>query len=257
MNDPIPGIDEPAYRRYLQALLDGDRARCREGFETWLDVGVDLRSLYRGVVQRSLYEVGTLWERGEVTVATEHLATAISESLLNLVYPRLFRQPRTGRAAVVTCLANEYHQIGGKMVADIFELNGWRGYFLGANTPLRDLLLLIESKRPDVAALSLTVYLGIDDLVRAASAIRKAFPELPVLVGGQAFRWGGRERAEQIPGVRYPSGVDELEAWMRFSADDPRFSSPNSAVPGGDLPPVGGLRAVPDAGNPLSSSHAS
>jgi hypothetical protein len=27
-------------------------------------------------------------------------------------------------------VANEYHQIGGKMVADIFELNGWRGYFV-------------------------------------------------------------------------------------------------------------------------------
>ena len=72
---------------------------------------------------------------------TEHLATAISESLLNLTYPRLFAQPRNGKSAVVTCVSNEYHQIGGKMVADIFELNGWRGHFLGANMPEADLKL--------------------------------------------------------------------------------------------------------------------
>lgn len=249
-------IDETAYGQYLAALLTGDHHLCRQFFTRWLEAGVDLRVLYQDLVQRSLYDVGALWERGQISVAVEHLATAITETLLTLSYPRLFAQPRSGRAAVVTCLANEYHQIGGKMVADIFELNGWRGYFLGASTPVGDLLGLIDSKRPDVAALSLTVFLGIDDLVRAACAIRMAFPELPILVGGQAFRWGGRERAERIPGVRYLSGVSELEAWIRSSACDVRCPAPVSADPRGDRSSAAGIRTGPDQDNPLSHSHA-
>ena len=207
--------ENEAYQQYLVALLAGDRRRCREEFEARLAAGTDLRVLYQDLVQRSLYDVGSLWERGQVSVATEHLATAITESLLNLVYPRLFTQPRTGKAAVVTCAANEYHQIGGKMVADTFELAGWRGYFLGANTPVRDLIALIREKQPDVVALSLTVYVGLETLLDTAAEVRSQFPTLAIIVGGQAFRWGGRERAEQIAGVRYVPSLAELDAWMK------------------------------------------
>jgi MerR family transcriptional regulator, light-induced transcriptional regulator len=217
-NATTAAAPEEAYTRYLEALLAGDRQRCHEEFEAWLTDGTDLRTLYEDLVQRSLYEVGIRWEQGRVSVATEHLATAITESLLNLVYPRLFSQPRLGKSAVVTCTANEYHQLGGKMVADIFELNGWRGYFLGANTPPRDLLALIREKRPDVVTLSVTVYFNLEAMLQTAAVVRAEFPAVTILVGGQAFRWGGRERAEQIPGVRYLSSLAELELWMKSPA---------------------------------------
>jgi methanogenic corrinoid protein MtbC1 len=203
------------YQRYLAGLLANDRQQCRASFEQWLASNAELRTLYEDLVQRSLYEVGDLWERGRISVATEHFATAITESLLNLVYPRLFAQPRCGKTAIVACVANEYHQIGGKIVADLFELNGWRGYFLGANTPVRDLNSLIAEKHPDVVALSVSVAFSLDTLIRAAAEVRAAFPTVPILVGGQALRWGGRSRVECLPGVRCLTSLGELETWIK------------------------------------------
>ena len=211
---PPPFAYEEAYRRYLEGLLTNNRQQCRVCFEQWLAATPELRTLYEDLVRRSLYEVGDLWERGRISVATEHLATAISESLLNLTYPRLFARPRLGKSAVVTCVANEYHQIGGKMVADLFELNGWRGYFLGANTPVRDVQALIAEKQPDVVALSVASAFSLDALISGAGEIRAAFPKVPILVGGQAFRWGGRERVERLPGVRCLLTLSELETWI-------------------------------------------
>jgi methanogenic corrinoid protein MtbC1 len=210
-----PFVFEEAYRRYLDGLLANDRQQCRVIFEQWLESDAVLRTLYEDLVQRSLYEVGDLWERGRISVATEHLATAITESLLNLTYPRLFAQPRLGKSAIVACVATEYHQIGGKMVADLFELNGWRGYFLGANTPVRDVKALIEEKHPDVVALSVAVAFSLDTLISAAAEIRAAFPDMPILVGGQAFRWGGGERIGRLPGVRCLTSLSELETWIK------------------------------------------
>ena len=134
---------------------------------------------------------------------------------MNQVYPRLFKLPHGGKSAVVACSANEYHQIGGKMVADIFEANGWRGYFLGANTPSQELLGLIRGKQPDVVALSVAVHASLDALLSMVETIRGAFPDLPILVGGQAFLSGGRERAEQIAGVYYVASLAELDAWIK------------------------------------------
>lgn len=214
MRPPDPCDDEALYQRYLAALLANDYQACRSAFISWMESRSDLRSLYDDLVKRALYEVGDLWESGRISVATEHMATAVSESLLNLTYPRLFAGPRNGRSAIVSCVANEYHQIGGKMVSDLFELNGWRGYFLGANTPLADVKALIADKEPDVVALSASVVFSMDTLVGAVSDLRAAFPAVPILVGGQAFRWGGREHIEQVPGVRCLASLGELETWM-------------------------------------------
>ena len=46
--------DESAYGRYVEALLAGDRQRCREEFEAWLAAGTDLRTVYQRLIQRSL-----------------------------------------------------------------------------------------------------------------------------------------------------------------------------------------------------------
>lgn len=218
MCEPVPS--EASYQRYREALLRGDRRDCRAIFAAWVDACPELRVVYQDLVQRSLYEVGELWERGQVSVATEHLATAITESLLNLIYPRLFARPRLGKSAVVACVANEYHQVGGKIVADLFELRGWRGYFLGANTPVRDVCELIREKQPDVVALSVTVAFSLDHLLWAAAEIRRIFPAVPILAGGQAFRWGGCERVEQLVGVRCLTSLEQLETWIEDRSHD-------------------------------------
>lgn len=217
MNESI-GISrfpyEETYRRYLDGLLTNNRQECRECFEQWLAASPDLRSVYEDLVRRSLYEVGELWEKGKISVATEHMATAISESLLDLTYPRLFAQPRNGKSAIVTCVANEYHQIGGRMVADIFELKGWRGYFIGANRPLAELKEMIQEKNPKVVAFSLATVLNLNRLLLTIEAIREAFPEVPILVGGQALRWLKPCQVEIRPGVKAVKNLSELEAWI-------------------------------------------
>ena len=50
----------------------------------------------------------------------------------------------------VACVAGEQHELGGRTLADVFELNGWRTSFLGANLPARELVVLISrpSGRP-------------------------------------------------------------------------------------------------------------
>jgi methanogenic corrinoid protein MtbC1 len=212
---------EETYRRYLNGLLTNQREQCRKSFEQWLVATPELSELYEDLVRRSLYEVGELWEQGKISVATEHLATAISESLLNLTYPRLFDRPQTGRSVIVTCVANEYHQIGGRMVADVFELHGWRGYFLGANTPVTDLKAMVREKRPDAVALSLATVLNVDRLHHAVEDLRATFPELPLLVGGQALRWLERDRVERLPGVHWLTNLGKLETWIHSHGNPP------------------------------------
>ncbi len=204
-------IPENLYQTYLKQLLSGSREQCFQIVKQVLDTEIQVRDLYLDLFHRSMYEVGALWESNKISVATEHLATSITESLLTLAYPRIFAAEHKNRQAVIACVANEFHQLGGRMVADIFELKGWHGYFLGANTPDPELFKILEEKKPDLLGLSLSVFFNMDKLLLLLEKLKIHWPDLPVLVGGQAFRWGGSAIIEDFPGVRYVPGLKELE----------------------------------------------
>lgn len=208
-------IDEILYQRYLTALLAGDRAECAAIVQDVVAAGVGLKDLYVDLFQRALYEVGELWERQRISVAVEHLATAITERMLTLVQSRVLSGgPVRDRRIIIACVADEFHQLGGRMIADFCELHGWRGYFLGANVSLPALLHLIDERRPTLLGLSLTLSFNLPALLATLDAVTVRNPDLPIVVGGQAFRWGGLATLERYPMVSYIGSLDELERRM-------------------------------------------
>ncbi len=205
------GIDETFYEWYLAALLAGDRPQCTDLVSRLLEKEIRTEVVYTQLFQRSLYRIGELWEHNRISVAVEHLATAITESLLATVYPRILagRSPG-GRKAVISCSVNEYHQVGARMVADIMEGQGWDAWFLGANTPVEDLLRLIEEKKPDILGLSVSIYFNMAPLKKMIQVVRSHYAGLDILVGGQAFRWGGREVPRMFPKTTFLPSLEEL-----------------------------------------------
>ncbi len=207
-------INDGVYQPYLQALLDGERQACADTVRALLGEGVELKDLYLNLFQRSMYQVGELWESEQISVATEHLATAVTERMLTLVQATVFAGPAREHSIVVACVADEYHQLGARMVADFCELRGWRGAFLGANTPLPDLLKVIDQRRPTLLGLSLSLNLNLSALMRAVAGVRGRFAQLPIVVGGQALRWGGLQALADCPGVSCVDSLDALEHAM-------------------------------------------
>ncbi len=205
-------IEASIYQTYLTSLLRGEKEACLNIVTALLDDKVEIRELYTDIFQKSMYSVGELWERNEISVAREHLATAITESMLSLTYPHLFTGHYSGKKAIISCTANEYHQLGGKMVADIFELHGWDAHFLGANTPVKDMLKFIDEINPDLIGLSLAVYFNIPALKITLEAISAHFQHLDILVGGHAFIWGGTGLLKNFPGTNYFESLAQLEA---------------------------------------------
>ncbi|MFW6064917.1 MAG: cobalamin B12-binding domain-containing protein [Candidatus Natronoplasma sp.] len=204
-------IDEETYQEYLERLLEGDKEGCTEIVESLLDEDIDIEDLYTDLIQRSMYEVGELWESGDISVATEHLATSITERILTLVYPKILSSTRKGKSVIIACVANEYHQIGGRMIADIFEMAGWDSYFVGADTPIQDLLDLIEEKQPDVVGFSLAIYFNLPELLEFIEKVREEHSDVKILVGGQAFSSGGSEVLDDYENTEYISSINELK----------------------------------------------
>jgi methanogenic corrinoid protein MtbC1 len=192
---------------YLAALLAADLAGARQVIAAALDAGVPARRLYLDVLQPALYEVGLRWSRAEISVAQEHLATAATQSNLTWMSDRLQEGERAQRGRVlIACAEDELHVLGGRMVADFLEAEGWEAAFVGAMTPPSGLVDLAPSA--EVVAISAALPERIPLVTRAVEALREA-PDPPfIVVGGQAYA-GSEERALRTGADAWASDAQE------------------------------------------------
>ena len=192
--------------RYLSAQLAGDRAEAvRLILEEGLGGGLTPADLYLRVIQPAQYEIGRLWQHNEITVAEEHVATAISQLAIAQLYRHLPRASASGRRIVVTCVAGEQHELGARMAADFLEMAGFDVRFLGANVPAESLARMVTDVSPDLLVVSAATTLCFPALRDALHAVRAAAPQLPILVGGRAFTW---TEGCEIPADVHRGGAD-------------------------------------------------
>lgn len=83
--------------------------------------------------------VGDLWARDELTVAEEHLATAITYRVMHVLGSTSERAAPSRERVMRAALAQERHVLGLQMVADTLESAGFVVQLLGADVLLEPL----------------------------------------------------------------------------------------------------------------------
>lgn len=188
----------PAPGAFADLLLAGAPATTRARVLALTAAGVPARSIYLDLFAPALEEIGARWQRGEATVAQEHLATATVSALMATLAPLLEVSPPIGRRAILACTDGELHALGLRMVADFLEADGWEVLHLGAKTPAGDLVSLAREMRPDVVGLSTSMTSHLDAAADTVAALRSVAPAPFLLVGGRAYR----NHPERAAGVR-------------------------------------------------------
>jgi methanogenic corrinoid protein MtbC1 len=189
-------------RQYLRLLLGGERHAAGRLILDAVDSGVPVKDVYLHVFQASQREIGRLWQTNRLSVAQEHYCTAATQLIMAQLYPRIFRTEKNGRRLVATSIAGELHEIGGRIIADFFEMEGWDTYYLGADSPTPAVVQALAERKAHVLAVSATMTFHIRAVEELVAAIRasEGLRAVKIMVGG------------------YPFNV-EPELWRRVGAD--------------------------------------
>jgi methanogenic corrinoid protein MtbC1 len=174
-------------RLYLEALRAADASGAYRIAAGALRQGMSTPELYQRVVAPAMHEVGALWQRGAITVADEHLATALTNRVLAALRPSPDEgaAPRRGRA-LLAAVEGEQHALGLRMAADLLEDTGYETIYLGADVPTDALMQAVTALSPDLVALTATMVTLAPQLETVAGELRRAHPRLGLLIGGQA-----------------------------------------------------------------------
>lgn len=176
-------------RQYTDALLQGQRHVASRLILEAVRNGVRVQDVYLHVFQPSQREIGRLWQTNQVSVAQEHYCTAATQLIMSQLYPRIFATEKIGKRLVATSVSGELHEVGIRMVADFFEMEGWDTYYLGANTPTGSIIRTIADRRADVLAVSATMTFHINRVRELIAEVHAsdAGQDVKILVGGYPF----------------------------------------------------------------------
>ena len=181
--------------RYLSALLEGDRAICRSIIEDTLKTGMTANSVYMDVIWPIMVEVDSLYRQDRISSAQEAFATRINRTIVDQLQNKLPRKTQTGKKVVVYSAATEQGELGGQIIADLFESNGWDVRFVGASVNYDDLLSFTNKFQADIMlvyGMSAKQAPAIRQLIDKVKTVN-ACPGMRVMLSGGVF-----ERAEGL-----------------------------------------------------------
>jgi MerR family transcriptional regulator, light-induced transcriptional regulator len=174
-------------RAYLAATLEGDVEQADVVAQQAIAGGSDLREVCIDVLAPALTAVGDLWQSGAISVAQEHLASAIAMEHLHRIGDRMPHAAPVGRVVLLTGTPGELHVIGLRMLRIFLESDGYDVVHLGASTPADDLVAMVAARRPDAVGLSTALTTHLVDIPPIIARL-KALPSPPVvMVGGAAY----------------------------------------------------------------------
>jgi methanogenic corrinoid protein MtbC1 len=171
----------------LTSILDADQRAAQGVVDAALERGCSVDDVRFGLITPAMHAVGDRWERGEIGVADEHLATSVCEWLLVRMAGRGRRAPASGRRALVGCSEGELHALAVRMVANVLVEAGWSVLFLGAATPAGAWGPIVRARHPDLAVIGTTMIEGLERVGPTLESIKSARPECVTAIGGQAY----------------------------------------------------------------------
>jgi diguanylate cyclase (GGDEF)-like protein/PAS domain S-box-containing protein len=226
--------------KFARALQAGSSAQAEQVMDEALLVGLEPAAIHALVIEPAMEHIGELWASDSISVADEHLATAISHEVLVRLFDALHvTRTRSRELVLLAAVEGQRHLLGLRMVADVLEGAGFDVLFLGADVPLDALRGFVAEHQPAVVGLGFGIATNVSHLAQAMQAIHEVSAEPRIMLGGRAVPPGLRDAG--YPFV--PSSLEAVETVQRLLDGPPQTLS--AVVP----------TLIPEHARGMSSAH--
>lgn len=189
LDAPPPAVP-PEHARLIDALVDAAQQLDKRRLEARLAEGAALypfATLLAEICRPFMHRLGTLWETGQLSLASEHLASVVLKQRL-LTMLQATAPAAAAPLLLCACAAGEWHELGLLTWAYGMQHAGWQVCYLGPDLPVPALLHGCQRLQPALVAVSMTYAASAEAcLVRLAELDTLVARTYPTCVGGQAI----------------------------------------------------------------------
>lgn len=172
---------------------------------------LDIPTLYEAILAPSLTVIASNTNNQTIPIWDEHLRSNIVRTVLENMYPLIVDTVEpNGKQALMLCLEEEYHDIGARMISDYLTLLGYNTFFIGANTPKKEIIHAVEYLAPDLVCISVSNYYHLTRLHSLVESLKTSNAEpFKIVIGGYAVHHTSNVR-ELVKADFYANTYDDL-----------------------------------------------
>ncbi len=208
--------------RLLDRLVDGDVEGSWEVVTGALDAGAEPTDLNLRLLGPTMAEIGERWATGDLDVADEHRASAVTNLLLGRLSTHTRRRGRRRGRVILGAAPGDHHSLAVAMMADVLRGHGYVAIDLGSDVPPPS---FERSVRDADQLLAVALYAGAphndEQIAASIAAIRRgAAADVQLIVGGRGFE--GAEHALALGADAFAASGDEVVELVDAIAEDRR-----------------------------------
>jgi methanogenic corrinoid protein MtbC1 len=175
-------------RVFTAALIAGDEVAAETTIREAMEARLTTAEIDEKIITPALWLMGELWERGEISVADEHVATEIAMRVLALQREaERVAHGRRGYRVMLATPAGERHVVALRMVSNLLSGAGYWIVMLGADVPAEALVASVLRHRPDVICLSATMPTASGRVLDSIAQVQAADPMAQFVIGGRGL----------------------------------------------------------------------
>lgn len=173
-------------KRFIKLVFAYQEAAAIEMVVDLAKKGYDPILIHEHFLKPTLYEVGRLWEKGQISIPMEHHITNVIDRIIVLLSPYIECKEDNHQTAIFLAPNNEPHLIGLKMVKEIFKKFGWKTLYVGNSVPWQSLVNWIEEHQVDLVVITATMQDNRNQIQAMVDFLRQS-TKVKVMIGGQAY----------------------------------------------------------------------
>ena len=166
-------------------LTEGDIQASLKIFEEYTK-NFSTSDFFDKILKPVMYKIGEDWASEKISIATEHVASNVAQTLVKIIMEGISGTGNKKKILICIPLGEEHH-LGCDVLETYLAIKGFRVYNMGVSAPTDSILNFIESNKPDIIFLSITLEDNLAAGQRLIKKINEQF-DIPVFVGGYALQ---------------------------------------------------------------------
>ena len=172
-----------------------------------------LLDFYEKLLMPVLHRIGDQWENGEIDVATEHVCSNATITLIDLINQKninkkISKSYRDTKSIVLCTPEGELHSIGCKIIESLLLEKGYEVYNITSALPTNSIESYLDNINPSIVVISVTLKENINSAIRFIQEIRQSF-NIPIIIGGNAIKFILKSQIELLE--KYDNVYHDLE----------------------------------------------
>ena len=178
-------------KEYLyKKLTEGNIEGCVKIYQDYTKI-FNPADFFDKILKQVMYDIGEDWATSKISIATEHVASNVAQTLVKIIMDGVSRSANKKKILICVPVGEEHH-LGCDVLETYLSIKGFKVYNMGTSMPAESIINFIESNKPNIVFISITLP---DNILAGQRLVRKINDEckIPILIGGYAMQ------TEKIP----------------------------------------------------------